>query len=106
MAELITPQRFQESEGLADWQVGPGAASVRYRTPGFSAGAGFVVEIAAIADELDHHPDVDLRYGSVLVRTTTHSSGGLTDRDVALAQRISALASERGFMPEAAGDDE
>lgn len=106
MAELITPQRFQDSPGLDAWQVGPGMASVRYRTPDFAAGAAFVGEIATIADELDHHPDVDLRYGSVSVRTTTHSEGGLTDRDIGLAQRIAQTARAHGFTAEAAEDDD
>jgi len=104
MAELITPLRFRESAGLDDWQVGPGAASIRYRTPDFAAGAAFIGEIATIADELDHHPDVDLRYASVTIRTTTHSEGGLTDRDVALAQRIAAAARAHEFAVETAED--
>jgi len=104
MAELIAPQRFRDAPGLGDWSAGPGAASVRYRTPDFSAGARFVSEIAQLADELDHHPDVELRYGSVGVRTTTHSAGGLTERDVALAQRIAAAADALGFVVEPAAD--
>ena len=100
MTERITPQHFQEAPGLDAWQADPETASVTFRTPDFAAGAAFVGEIAAIADELDHHPDVDLRYGAVTVRTTTHSSGGLTDRDVALAQRVAQAARARGFATE------
>lgn len=100
MATRITPQQFREAPGLDPWQADAEVASVTFRTPDFAAGAAFVGEIAAIADELDHHPDVDLRYGSVTVRTTTHSSGGLTDLDVALAQRITQSAHARGLPPE------
>jgi pterin-4a-carbinolamine dehydratase len=54
----------------------------------FSLGASFAVRIAAIADEHDHHPDVDLRYRSVTVRMTTHDADGLTERDFALARAL------------------
>lgn len=101
MADLMTPDGFRGNAGLDEWRVDPGSAMVRYRTPDFSAGARFVGEIAHAADELDHHPDVDLRYGSVLIRTTTHSAGGLTSKDVALAQRISGLARSLGFTADA-----
>ena len=101
MAELISPEDFHAAAGLDEWRAGPGSASVRYRTPDFSAGARFVGEIAQAADELDHHPDVDLRYGSVRIRTATHSEGGLTSKDVELAQRITGLARSLGFTSEA-----
>ena len=60
--------------------------------PTFSAAATLAMRIAEIADELDHHPDIDIRYpGRVLVSTFTHDTGGLTMHDVALARRISEL---------------
>jgi pterin-4a-carbinolamine dehydratase len=56
-----------------------------------------VVEVGALADAADHHPDVDLRYPSVTVRLTTHDAGGLTAKDVALARRIDAAARHQGI---------
>jgi len=100
MVTSITPEEFRATDGLEDWRVDADSASITFSTPDFNAGADFVADIAAIADELDHHPDVDLRYASVTVRTTTHSEGGLTDHDVALALRITRAADQLGFAPE------
>ena len=97
MRDPITAKQFHEAEGVDDWRVVTGGASAVYRTPSFSAGASFAVIVATIADELDHHPDVDLRARSVTIRTRTHSANSLTELDVALAQRISVAAREAGF---------
>jgi len=46
--------------------------------------------VGALAEEADHHPDIDIRWNTVTLRLTTHSAGGLTDKDLALAARIDA----------------
>jgi len=99
MVTRISPQEFREADGLEDWQVEDDAASIVLKTPDFGAGAAFVGDIAEIANGMNHHPDVDLRYSTVTVRTSTHSEGGLTDLDVALAQRVTEAARARGFRP-------
>ena len=101
MRTPIEPEQFRATHGLGDWQVDADAASIAFTTPDFSSGARFALEVAAIADELDHHPDLDLRYGSVMIRTSTHSTGGLTELDVALAERVTELAASHGFAPAA-----
>ncbi|MGI8994559.1 MAG: 4a-hydroxytetrahydrobiopterin dehydratase [Nocardioidaceae bacterium] len=45
-----------------------------------------------MADERDHHPDIDIRYTTVTFRLSTHSEGGITDNDVQLARAIDRLA--------------
>ena len=60
--------------------------------PSFTAAAELVCELAPIADELDHHPDVDIRWRTVTFRLSTHSAGGVTRMDVDLARRIDGLA--------------
>lgn len=57
----------------------------------FPAAIDIVVRIADIAEALDHHPDIDIRWRTVSFALSTHSAGGLTDLDVELAQRINAL---------------
>lgn len=96
----ITAQQFSDTDGVADWRAADGAAHVRYAIPTFADGARFVVTVAELADALHHHPDVDLRYGKVDIRLTTHETGGLSDRDVELAQRISAAARAVGLQAE------
>lgn len=103
MGTTITPEAFLAEAGLEDWQTDSAAAWLTVQTPDFAAGADFIGEIASIADEFDHHPDVDLRYSSVKIRTTSHDSGGLTRRDVALAQRLTQAAKARGLAVDREG---
>jgi 4a-hydroxytetrahydrobiopterin dehydratase len=51
----------------------------------------FVNRVARLAEEADHHPDVDIRYDKVRLGLSTHSAGGLTSRDFDLAGRIDAF---------------
>ena len=59
--------------------------------PSFLAAIEFVRQVALVAEELNHHPDIDIRWRSVIFKVTTHSTGTLTQLDVDLAQRIDAL---------------
>ena len=90
--ETLTAQVLSDDPELADWRVMLGRLHTRYRTPDFSAGARFVSRIAEAADELDHHPDIDLRYPHVTISTVSHDVGELTTRDRALASAVSAIA--------------
>jgi 4a-hydroxytetrahydrobiopterin dehydratase len=57
----------------------------------FREAMGFVVQVALLAERADHHPDIDIRYKQVTLRLSTHSAGGLTEKDFALAQQIDQL---------------
>ncbi|MDH2414115.1 4a-hydroxytetrahydrobiopterin dehydratase [Nocardioides sp. CER19] len=85
---------------LDDWRLLFAALHARFRTGGFAQGVAFVDRIAAEADKADHHPDVDLRYGSVRIRLSSHDVGGVTQRDVRLARVISELADGFDLTPE------
>jgi hydroxyethylthiazole kinase-like uncharacterized protein yjeF len=63
----------------------------------FREAMGFVVQVALLAERADHHPDIDIRYKQVTLRLSTHSAGGLTEKDFALAQQIDQLAMMRGI---------
>ena len=65
MRTPIEAEQFLATPGLEAWELEAGAATIVFRTADFTSGARFALEVAAIADELDHHPDLDLRYGSV-----------------------------------------
>lgn len=94
MTERISPQQFQESAGVEDWRVLFEGACTHFRTKSFAAGVALVDAIGRLADTANHHPDVDLRYRGVTVRLRTHQVDGLSERDVALARQISAVARE------------
>jgi 4a-hydroxytetrahydrobiopterin dehydratase len=57
----------------------------------FADSLAFVNAVGALAESMDHHPDVDIRWNVVTLRLSTHSAGGLTDLDLELAGRIDAL---------------
>jgi 4a-hydroxytetrahydrobiopterin dehydratase len=71
-------------------------AYAHFRTGSFAVGIALVDAIGRLADAANHHPDVDLRHEGVTVRLSTHDFGGLSERDVALARRISAAAIAAG----------
>lgn len=96
--DAITPEEFHAAVGAGPW-VPDGTATAVYRTGSFAVGAQLVARIAELADAMDHHPDVDLRYATVTVRLTSHDVGGLSRRDVALAREISAAATQLGVEP-------
>jgi len=58
----------------------------------FDGSIAFVNAIAEAANAANHHPDLGISWGDVMVRLTSHDAGGLTERDFALARTISALA--------------
>jgi 4a-hydroxytetrahydrobiopterin dehydratase len=92
VADRITPQQFKASDGVEDWRPEGDGVTATFRTGSFAIGVALVDEIGRLADAMDHHPDVDLRYGTVTVRLVTHDVGGLSDLDVRLAGQISAAA--------------
>jgi 4a-hydroxytetrahydrobiopterin dehydratase len=73
------------------WREEDGALVREFEFPSFAEAIGFVDRIAEAADAANHHPDIDIRYRRVLVRWTTHSAGGITERDHELAAQTSAL---------------
>lgn len=60
--------------------------------PTFLAGVDLVRQVAAAAEEMNHHPDIDIRWRTVSFTLSTHSEGGVTQLDVDLAARIDDLA--------------
>ncbi len=90
MSGTVTPQRFHE----ADWRVVRDDASTHFRTGSLAAGVALVNAIGRLADDANHHPDVDLRPDGVTVRLRREGVGGLSEREVVLARQISEAARE------------
>ncbi|MFC9998578.1 4a-hydroxytetrahydrobiopterin dehydratase [Nocardia sp. NPDC127526] len=88
--------------GLDGWAYLVDGLHTRIRTKNFAAGLSIVNAIGAAAEEADHHPDVDLRYGHIDVRLTSHDERGVTERDTRLARIISGIAAEAGATTESA----
>ena len=93
--QLLHP-RDVDTAGLDDWRMLFSALHARFETGDFVTGVRLVDALAEAAEEMNHHPDVDLTYPRVDVRLTSHDVGGVTSRDVELARRISGLAADVG----------
>ena len=57
----------------------------------FACAMGFVQSVALLAEKMDHHPDIDIRWNKVTLVLSTHSEGGLTEKDFFLAVQINSL---------------
>ena len=77
--------------GLGEWGFEGGAFTRTIRFADFAHAIGFVEDLAEVAEERQHHPDIDIRYNKVTLHLTTHSAGGVTVRDVELAEAIQRL---------------
>ncbi|MDD9206087.1 4a-hydroxytetrahydrobiopterin dehydratase [Georgenia sp. 10Sc9-8] len=100
--QLLTAAEAQGRAELADWRVLRHYLHATFRTGAMTRGIAFVERIGAAAEELNHHPDVDLRYFRVHLKLTTHSAHALTEADAVLAQEISRIAADMGLTAEPA----
>jgi 4a-hydroxytetrahydrobiopterin dehydratase len=73
------------------WSGGADGIERTLELPTFRAAVEAISVIADVAEQLDHHPDMDLRWTKVRVAVVTHSAGGLTDLDLQLARRVDLL---------------
>ena len=73
------------------WAEADGALERELEFASFLEAIAFVDRLAELAEAENHHPDIDIRYRRVRVRWTTHSAGGITDRDRELAARTDEL---------------
>jgi 4a-hydroxytetrahydrobiopterin dehydratase len=80
------------AEQLPQWTFDDGHLRRIYKTRKWPETVMLFNAIAYLAERADHHPDVTASYASLEIRLTTHSAGGITDKDFYLAGRIEALA--------------
>lgn len=76
-------------DDLDGWERDGDALVRTAKLPDFRTAITVVDRVAEIAEERDHHPDIDIRWRTLTFRLSTHSKGGITDLDVALAGAIS-----------------
>jgi 4a-hydroxytetrahydrobiopterin dehydratase len=75
-----------------NWIEVDGALERTFELPSFREAIGFVNRVADLAEAENHHPDIAVSYRKVTLRWTTHSAGGITDRDRELAERTDEVA--------------
>ncbi len=80
--------RLHTVAGLNGWELHDNAIRRKFSFPAFMDGIAFVNRVAALAEAADHHPDVLIQFRDVTLTLSTHSEGGITDRDLQLAERV------------------
>jgi 4a-hydroxytetrahydrobiopterin dehydratase len=93
MARLSDDELRDALGRLAGWAVSGDELVKHFSFSTFPDGIAFVNRVADVAEDVGHHPDIDIRYTTVTMRLSTHSEGGITARDLDLARRIDALLS-------------
>ncbi|MGN9812241.1 4a-hydroxytetrahydrobiopterin dehydratase [Micromonospora sp. BQ11] len=92
MADVLTAQAVRdELEGLAGWSGDLAGIARSVELASFPEAIAVVDRVAVVAEEIDHHPDIDIRWRTVTFRCVTHSVGGVTRRDLDLARRIDQI---------------
>jgi 4a-hydroxytetrahydrobiopterin dehydratase len=81
---------------LHGWKLDAGMLMKTYKHATFPEAIVFVNAVAHLAELANHHPDVDIRYSNITLRLTTHDSGGITSKDVALAKEVEAARKKMG----------
>jgi len=92
---LSDAQIASELKGVSGWRLENKALRRTYKTDGWPTTLMLVNAIGFVAEAADHHPDLTVKWGSVEVALWTHSAGGITAKDVALAKAIERTATWR-----------
>lgn len=97
MATKLTDAELKQGlSELPGWSFKDGMISKTYEHASFPEAIVFVNAVAHLAELLNHHPDVDIRYSNITVALVTHDAGGITVKDVTLAKQIEAIRKKVG----------
>ncbi len=88
MAKLTPNELDTALINLPTWRLEEGKLLRDFTFPDFVHAMFFVHKIAVLAEDANHHPDIDIRYNQVRLGLISHDSGGITKRDVSLAGKI------------------
>ena len=103
MHELVTSERMRQKlsdleiqralGGLPAWSRLGDVLTKTFTFERFADGIAFINRVAKMADEMNHHPDIDVRYTKITITLSTHDAGGITQSDLQLAERIEKVVS-------------
>jgi 4a-hydroxytetrahydrobiopterin dehydratase len=90
---LSEAERVEALEGLPDWDHDEARDAItrNFTFADFSEAFAFMTRVALLAEKADHHPEWENVYNRVEILLTTHDAGGLSERDIDMAQAIDAL---------------
>ncbi len=90
MASLLSDDEI-ESQKPSDWERDGDEIVRTYEFDDYLEGVAFASEVGEVAEEEFHHPEIIIGYEEVEVRLTSHEEGGITDKDVEMAERFDEL---------------
>jgi len=103
MHEPVTSERMRQKlsdleiqralGGLPGWSRRGDVLTKTFTFERFADGIAFINRVAKSADEMNHHPDIDVRYTKITIALSTHDAGGITQSDLQLAERIEKVVS-------------
>lgn len=94
MLELLTDDQIAAAlrDHLPQWKVEGNALVRSVKKATFMDGIRLVATVAQLAESMNHHPDIDIRWTTITFRVWTHTVGGITDNDLVLARHIDTAA--------------
>lgn len=96
MAKLSDSEISQALQELPGWVHQDKKLVKTFKHASFPEAIVFVNAVAHLAELANHHPDVDIRYSDITLALVTHDQGGITQKDVALAQQVEAIRKKVG----------
>jgi 4a-hydroxytetrahydrobiopterin dehydratase len=94
MAKLTANELEQAMTQLDGWTVEGDTLVKTLKFSTFPDGIAFVNRVADLAEDMGHHPDITIRYSTVMLSLSTHDEGGITAKDTTLARRINMLSQQ------------
>jgi 4a-hydroxytetrahydrobiopterin dehydratase len=95
MAALTKDEVKARLVDMTGWERDGDEIEKKFAFPGFTESMAFVNAVAGLAEAADHHPDISIKYNRVKLTLSTHSEGGVTEKDLALAAQIDASAPQQ-----------
>ncbi|MFZ0012971.1 MAG: 4a-hydroxytetrahydrobiopterin dehydratase [Acidimicrobiia bacterium] len=92
MPRLDDEQIRSFTEDNPQWMWSDDEITHTYELADFNEAIGFVTRVALAAEKANHHPDIDIRWNEVTLTLSTHSEGGLTEKDLEMAKVADELA--------------
>ncbi len=91
MSVLSSAEIAAELESLTGWRMEGGKLVRDFSFTDFREAMSFVNAVAVIAEKAGHHPDMDIRYNKVRLAVVSHDAGGITKKDVSLANQVGGI---------------
>lgn len=100
MSRLLTSEEItRQLADLAGWTFADDTIHATYTLPTFPKAIDLVVKTGEDAEDMNHHPDMDVRWRNVIFGIQTHDAGGVTQLDIELAHRIQKHVADLGGNP-------